>query len=162
MAILSVKQSYSVTIDGQVYTGGSETAETITVAGETIFDRTYSIDSSTTVQTEVFRAGSAATDDIADWEFLFFLSDQDAHIRIVKDETSGTPATDGHGLVIALRAGVPFMWTGGDVSKGATAGTVDADLASTGWADDAAGVLNAVEYNQQSGATAKLRVVAIR
>ena len=161
MAVLSITQAYTIVIDNQTYTGGSTTADTVTLSGETIFDRTYSITGSTTAQTEIFRAGSAATDDLADWGFLFIESDVDGFIRMVKDETIGDPGTDQHGLVIAVRAGIPFMWTGGDVSKGVLgAATVDADLAATGWADDAAGVLNAIEFNATT--TAKVRVVAIR
>ena len=160
MAVLSITQSYSIVIDGQTFSGGSTTADTVTLAGETIFDRTYSITGSATAQTEIFRAGSAATDDLADWEFLFIQSDQDGHIRIVMNEGTGTESTTKHGLVIALRAGIPFMWPGGDGSKGITGANVDSDLEAAGWAAEAAGVLDAIEFN--ATATAKVRVVAIR
>ena len=163
MAILSITQSYTIVIDGQTYTGGSKTAATVTLAGETIFDRIYSIAGSATAQTEIFRAGPSTTvetNDIVDWGFLFIQSDVDGHIRIVMNETTGTPAGNQHGLVIALRAGIPFMWPGGDGSKGESAGNIDSDLEAAGWAAEAAGVLNAIEYN--STATAQVRVVAIR
>ena len=163
MATLSVIQSYSVVIDGHTFTGGSGTADTFPVAGETIFDRIYSITSSTTVATEIFRAGSAVTDDIADWEFLFIESDVAAEIRLVMNEGGGATETR-HGLVIALRAGAPLMFTGGDASRGTTDANVDDNLASGGSDvfSEAAGVIDAIEYNQRSGGVGVVRVVAIR
>ncbi len=157
MAVLSITQSYSVEIDGQTYTGGSTTAQTVTVAGETIFDRTYSV--TTATLTEIFQAGATANDDLADWIFMFIQSDVAAEIRLIMGKGSSSSTTR-HGLVMALAAGVPLMLTGGDGSRGATS-EIDDALAAT-WPDNAVGVIDAIEISQTSGGAGKVRVVAIR
>ncbi len=158
MAVLSITQSYTITIDGQTYTGGSTTADTVTLSGETIFDRTYSITGG--VLTEIFRAGSAATDDLADWGFMFIQSDVVGQIRIMTNE-GGTAGTDQHGFILSVAAGIPLMLTGGDVSRGEAAGASGTvgDLAFD-WTNEAASVIDTVEFD--ATLTAKVRIVAIR
>ena len=156
MANLSIIQSYSVEIDGQTYTGGSGTAVTVSVAGETIFDRTYNITTSTA--TEVFRAGSAVTDDLADWVFMFLLSDVAGEVRVVTN-VGNTAGTTTHGFVLQMAAGMPLMLTGGDASR---QGSTDIDTFANNPFDDAADVIDAVDFFQSSGGASKLRIVAIR
>lgn len=158
MATIAVVQNYTITIDGQVFSGGSSSPDTFTLAGETIYDRTFSVVTGTL--TEIFLAGSAATDDLVDWGFLFIESSVAAEICLKMGHSSGTTSTTRHGLVIELRAGVPLMFTGGDASRGDSA-DVDNVITST-WPGDAAGVIDAVEYSQTSGGASKVRVVAIR
>lgn len=154
MATLSLLQHFTVTIDGETYDGGSTTvAQTITVAGETLFDRTYSIVDSTI--TEVFQAGATADDDLTDWEFIYMVSAADAEVRIIVDKGADVGI---QGMVLPLRAGVPQLLTGGDVSR--TNANVDGALAAD-WISGA-DVIDAIEVYQASGSAAKFRIFAVR
>ena len=160
MAILSLTQSYSIQIDGQTYTGGSTTAATITAAGETIFDRTYSATSG--IQTEVFQAGSGVNDDLADWVFMFFQSDVAGELRFTVNKAGSTLGQDQHGFVIALAASIPFMMTGGDASRYDPSSTELVDDKTANPFAGTASVIDFIDFNQVSGGAGKLRVVAIR
>jgi len=158
MAVLSITQSYSVTIDGQTFSGGSTTAATVTVAGETIVDRTYSV-TTATIQ-ELLRLGSNTDDDLADFVFLFVLSDVAAEMRVQTDtDDDGSGARQG--FAIQLAAGIPLMLTGGDASRADT--LVDSTIVpNVGWATGTVDVIEAIDYYQTSGGAGKVRVVAIR
>ena len=156
MANLSITQSWSITLAGQSFSGGSTTAVVVSAATGLIFDRTYSITTSTA--TEVFRAGSTATDDLADWIFLFLLSDVAGEVRLITN-VGATAGTTTHGLVIQMAAGMPLMFTGGDASR---QGSTDIDTFANNPFDDSADVIDAIDFFQSSGGASKLRIVAIR
>jgi len=152
---LSITQSWSITISGQVFTGGSSTPVVVSASNGLIFDRTYSV--TTATYAEIARFGSASDDDLADFVFLFIQSDVAAEIRLVTDVDGNNSR---QGLAIQLAAGVPLMLTGGDAARATT--TIDEVAAAGNWATTGADVHDFIEYYQTSGGAAKVRVVAIR
>ena len=160
MADITVKQSFSVTIDGQLF--DADSTEVITVSTEIVFDRTYRV--ANNALTEIFRAGTAATEDIASWELLWIQSSEDGELRYIMNNAGidgSTTSEDIHGLVISIRQDVPIMLAGSDDSRGNGA-AVDETLANADlWTDETARVIDAVEMIQTSGNSAKVRVVAI-
>lgn len=150
--------------DGNVYSDGSTTtAKTINIDGGEIFDRTYSV--ATTTLTEILSDAI-----ISDFDFLYIESDQAGEIQLVCNE-SGVIGTgdDGdleNGFVLGVTAGIPIVLSNDDSrNRGDMLDTVNAanyatemdDWHST-WVAD---TIDRIQWYHSTGVAAKVRVIAI-
>lgn len=146
---------------GNTYSDGSTVAgKTINIDTGEIFDRTYSIASATI--TEIL-----SDSNITDFDFLWIESDQGGEIQLVTQEGGTVAGSDMEaGFVLGINAGIPFVLSNDDSRNfGDVTGTMnEANYASeidtweTNWSSD---TIDRIEWYHTSGATAKVRVVAI-
>ena len=97
---ISLTAFAKATINNDTYRIGGDSAVSVAAASETVFHRLITLADTETVQLDV---GAAATDEIADFNFLMAVADKDCKIKITDDQ--GTPDS----ITIGLSADVPFI-----------------------------------------------------
>lgn len=148
MANVSVYQRATVTINERTYDMGSTTTPDIVVAaGEQVFERQYSIAASTL--TIIFSNAN-----LADFDFLYIVSDQDALIGLFANENGADGVSKALG-VVELKAGVPFMLAGDNSRIGTSANT---ETWETNWTAD---VIDRIELYHTASSSAKVNVFAV-
>jgi len=140
MATLNLRVSFDCPLDGVIVRGGrSFEPYTFTVTKK--IDQSHTI--ATTATAQLLNLGSAATDDLADADFIWIESDQDLLIEI-----KGTTAADNSNIKIL--ASKPIYFTTDDTLAYAAAG---------GFAG-AAQVITQIKAKNPGATTANIRVVA--
>ena len=96
---LKITARYEVLVDGVLYALGPTAPASLSVAGQNFCQRVTVAQNTTVNLLDV-------TQDLADFDFLFVVSDQDVMLELVTDDDDGVGE---EAYTVELKAGIPFL-----------------------------------------------------
>jgi hypothetical protein len=141
MATLKTYSHYSVVIGGVTYSAGSLTTPSASITVTTSFVQSFSVATANTQK--IFDVA----DDLADFDYMYVVSDQTIELEVVADDGANVVVS-----VLPLFAGVPQIF-GSDASR-------DSDHTEDWGVDGAAVTIDKLTINNASGSTALITVAA--